>query len=64
MSEFNRELVSDWVAIWNNYDPSRVKKLFLDDARAYEYSYLCCFRFIIYSHHNNEVKFAQDPEIN
>jgi len=33
MSEFNRELVSDWVAIWNNYDLSRVKKLFLDDAR-------------------------------
>ena len=38
MSVFNRELVDEWVAIWNSYDLSMVRKLFLNDARVTYFS--------------------------
>ena len=36
--EFKRELVDEWVAIWNSYDLSRVPDLFLDNERATYFS--------------------------
>ena len=38
MSKFNKELVDEWVAIWNSYDLSKVEELFLNDERVSYFS--------------------------
>ncbi|MGD2142468.1 MAG: hypothetical protein PVH79_03185 [Candidatus Bathyarchaeota archaeon] len=35
---FNHSLVEDWVSIWNNYNLSEVRKLFIDDERVTYFS--------------------------
>ena len=36
--EFDPKLVDEWVAIWNNYDLSKVPELFLNDANVSYFS--------------------------
>jgi hypothetical protein len=36
--EFKRELIDEWVTLWNRYDLSRVPELFLNDQRVTYFS--------------------------